>query len=117
MQLCMGPLWWLQRNRFVLWTYRHHLVAWFLQQQQRRQLEHGWRGGIFGGLPTVNLLRQWALLGAVAKFGSATATVLLAWVLLVRGPKGFGREQEGGRKSVHANGVDRVTGLTQIFYD
>ena len=46
---------------------------------------------------------------AVAKFGAPAATVALAWVMLVRGRK-VGREQEGGRKSVHNVGVDRDDG-------
>ena len=64
----------------------------------------------------VNLLRRWAPLDVVAEFGAPTVTIALARVLSVRGRKGFGREQEGGRKSVHNVGVDRDTGLTQIFY-
>jgi len=52
---------------------------------------------------------------AVAEFGDSTTTIALAWVLLVRGRKGFGREREGGRKSVHGDGGDRDTGLTPIF--
>jgi hypothetical protein len=32
----------------------------------------------------------------VAEFGAPTITIALAWVLLVRGYKGFGREPEGG---------------------
>ena len=63
----------------------------------------------------VNLLPRWTSLEVVDEFNTPTATVVLAWVLLVRGRKGFGREQEGGRKSVHGGGVDRVTGLTTIF--
>jgi hypothetical protein len=39
-------------------------------------------------------------LDAVAKFGAPTVTIALAWVLSVRGHKGFGREQEGGGEKV-----------------
>ena len=51
-----------------------------------------------------------ALMGAVGSGGR-----IQRFVLSVRGCKGFGREQEGGRKSVHGGGGDRVTGLTLIF--
>ena len=68
-----------------------------------------------GGSTTVDLLLQWAPLDAVAKFGAPTITIALAWVLSVRGRKGFGREREGGRKSVHNVGVDRYGGLTLTF--
>ena len=51
---------------------------------------------------------------AVAEFGAPTVTIVIAWVLLVRGRKGFGWEQRGGRKSVHNVGVDRDGGLTQF---
>jgi len=46
----------------------------------------------------VDLLRLWAPLDAVAKFGAPTITIALAWVLSVRGRKGFGHKQEGGEK-------------------
>jgi hypothetical protein len=39
-------------------------------------------------------------LDAVDEFGAPTITIALAWVLLVRGGKGFGWEQEGGEKKV-----------------
>ena len=69
-----------------------------------------------GGSTTVDFLRRWAPLDAVAEFGAPTVTIALSWwVMSVRGCKGFGREQEGGRKSVHNVGVDRDTGLTLIF--
>ncbi len=51
----------------------------------------------------------------MAEFGAPTITIALAWVLSVRGRKGFGREREGGRKSVHHVGVNRDGGLTLIF--
>jgi len=96
----MGRLRRFQRNRFVLWTYCywHRRVALSPRRQQGRQSEHGQRGGHLGGLTTVNLLLWWALLDAVAAFGAPTVTIALSWVLLVRGRKGFGREQEGGEK-------------------
>ena len=47
----------------------------------------------------------------VAKFSASAITSALAWVLSVRGRKGFGREQE----SIHNVGVDRDSGLTLIF--
>ena len=46
----------------------------------------------FGGSTTVDLLRRWAPLDAVAEFGAPTITIALAWVLSVRGRKGFGWE-------------------------
>ncbi len=46
----------------------------------------------------VDLLCRWAPLDAVAEFGAPTATVALAWVLSVRGRKGFGQERERGGK-------------------
>jgi hypothetical protein len=56
------------------------------------------------------------VLGAVAKFGNATTTVLLAWVFLARGRKGLvGSKRGARRKSVFADGVDGVTELTQIL--
>ena len=67
----------------------------------------------------VNLVRRWAPLDVVAEFGAPTVTIALAWVLLVRGRKGFGfgwEREGGGRKSVSNVGVNRDTGLTQIFY-
>ena len=67
----------------------------------------------------VNLLRRWAPLDVVAEFGAPTVTIALAWVLSVRGRKGFGfgwEREGGGRKSVSNVGVNRDTGLTQIFY-
>ncbi len=54
----------------------------------------------FGGARTVDLLRRWAPLVAVAKFGSPTTRSALTWVLLVMGRKDFGREQEGGGEKV-----------------
>ncbi len=51
----------------------------------------------------------------MAEFGAPTVTIVLTWVLLVRGRKGFGREQEGGGESVNNVGVDMNTGLTLIF--
>ena len=68
-----------------------------------------------GGSTAVDLLRRWAPLDVVAEFGAPTITIALAWVLLVRGYKGFGREPEGGRNSVHNVGVNRDGGLTLIF--
>ena len=69
-----------------------------------------------GGVVTVDLLRQWAPLGVVAKFGNSATTVPLPWVLSVRGRKGFGWERGGGgEKSVHGDGGDRVTELTTFF--
>ena len=53
---------------------------------------------ILGGATTVDLLRPWVPLYAVAEFGTPTITIALAWVLLVRGRKGFGWEREGGEK-------------------
>ena len=47
----------------------------------------------FGGSTTVDLLRRWAPLDAVAEFGAPTITIALAWVLSVRGRKGFGWER------------------------
>ena len=35
-------------------------------------------------------------LQALTKFGGSAATMMLTWMMLVRGHKGFGREQEGG---------------------
>ena len=55
---------------------------------------------ILGGATTDNLLRRWVPLYAVAEFGAPTITIVLAWVLLVRGRKGFGREREGGGEKV-----------------
>ena len=49
-----------------------------------------------GGVTTVDLLRLWAPLVVVAEFGNYAKTIALAWVLSVRGPKGFGWEPEGG---------------------
>jgi hypothetical protein len=46
----------------------------------------------------VDLLHRLAPLGAVAEFGNSSPAVLLPWMLLVRGRKGIGREQEGGEK-------------------
>ena len=51
---------------------------------------------IWGGVTTVDLLRLWAPLVVVAEFGNYAKTIALAWVLSVRGPKGFGWEPEGG---------------------
>jgi hypothetical protein len=49
----------------------------------------------------VDLLLRWApFLDAVAEFGAPTVTIALAWVLSVRGCKGFGQEQEGGGEKV-----------------
>ena len=61
------------------------------------------------------MLCQWAPLEAVADFGAPTVTVMLAWVLLVRGRKGFGWEQKGEENVSFVVVVDRVTGLTTIF--
>jgi len=61
-----------------------------------------------GGSTTVDLLRPWSPLDAVAEFGAPTVTIALACVLSVSGRKGFSQEREGGRKSVHDVGVDRV---------
>ena len=68
-----------------------------------------------GGSTTVDLLLQWAPLDAVAKFGAPTVTIALAWVLSVRGHKGFGREREARGRKVHNVGGDRDGGLTLIF--
>ena len=49
----------------------------------------------------VDLLLRWApFLDAVAEFGAPTVTIALAWVLSVRGCKGFGQEREGGGEKV-----------------
>ncbi len=55
---------------------------------------------ILGGATTDNLLRRWVPLYAVAEFGAPTITIVLTWVLLVRGRKDFGREREGGGEKV-----------------
>jgi len=60
-------------------------------------------------------------LDAVAKFGTPTITISLAWawVSLLKGCKGFGREQEeGGEKKcpLVSIAIGTMTGLTQIFY-
>ena len=55
---------------------------------------------IWGGSTTVVLLRGWEPLDTVAEFGAPTVTIVLAWVLSVRGHKGFGREGEGGGEKV-----------------
>jgi hypothetical protein len=96
----MGRLRQFRRNRSVLWTYLHRLVARLTRRRWGlgRQSEHGQRGGHLGGSTTVDLLLRWAPLDAVAEFGAPTVTIALAWVLLVRGHKGFGREREGGEK-------------------
>jgi hypothetical protein len=44
----------------------------------------------------VALLLRWEPLGAVAHFGDAAATVMLPWMLSVRGHKGKSWEGEGG---------------------
>ena len=69
------------------------------------------------GSPTVDFAELiGTVLGAVAKFGNATATVPLAWVFLARGRKGLvGSKRGARRKSVYADDVDRVTELTQIL--
>jgi hypothetical protein len=68
-----------------------------------------------GGSTTVDLLLQWAPLDAVAQFGAPTLTIALASVLFVKGHKGFGREREGGEKSVHNVGADREIGCPEFF--
>ncbi len=48
----------------------------------------------------------------MAEFVNAAATLLLAWVLLMRGHKGFGRELEGGEGgSIPTDGGSRVAGF------
>jgi len=77
----------------------HCPVAWLPWRRWGRQKVHGRRRGHdLGGSTTVDLLRQWAPLDAVAKFGAPDITIALSWVLSVRGRKGFGREQEGGEE-------------------
>jgi hypothetical protein len=44
----------------------------------------------------VDLLCCWAPFKALAKFGNFAATLLLAWVLSVRGHKGFGWSKRRG---------------------
>ena len=79
-----------------------------------RQLEHGRHRGHLGGSTMVNLLLRWALLDAVAEFGTPTVTVALTWVLSVRGCKGFGQEQEGGERKCNV-GVNRDNRWSRFF--
>ena len=102
-----GCLRWSRHNMFVLWTFWHRPVARFLWQRWGRQSEHGRHGGDLGGSTTVNLLRQWAPLEAVAEIRNSTTAQTLACVLLVRGGKGEGWEQKGG-----GGKVLRLKGLT-----
>jgi hypothetical protein len=86
-----------QRNRFVLWTYWHCLVARFRRRQRGRQSENGRGGGDFGLALTVILLRQWEPLGVVAKFGNATARRMPSCVLSLRGTR---VEGSGGMRGI-----------------
>ena len=58
----------------------------------------------------VALLLRWEPLGAVAHFGDAVATVMLPWMLSVRGHKGKSWEREGGGDVV-LHGGQGVTGV------
>ena len=70
---------------------------------------------IWGGLSETDLQCRWAPLVAVAESGALSTRSALTWVLLARGCKGFGWEQEGGEKKCPYFFVDRVTGLTPFF--
>ena len=95
-------------NRFVLWAYWHRPVVTRLPRWWRgRQPEHGWRGGHLGGSTAVDLLRQWALLVAVAK--ECAHMGFVGEVV-----QGFWSGARGGRK-VSIFFVNGVTGLTPIF--
>ena len=76
-QLRMGHLWRFCCTRLVLWAYWHRPVAQFPRRRRRRQPEHGWCGGDLEGSLTVDLLRRWAPLGAVAEFGDSAASMPL----------------------------------------
>ena len=52
----------------------------------------------FGGSTEVDLWCRWAPLVAVTEFEDSATTVVLSWVLSVRGHKGFGRERGGEKK-------------------
>jgi hypothetical protein len=104
-ELRMGRLWQLQRNRFLLWTYWHCTVARFLRRWLRRQSTYGRRGGDLWGSTMVDLLHQWAPLEAVTKFGATTATVLLPWVLSVKGARVLVGSERGGRKVVRTHEI------------
>ena len=57
----------------------------------------------FGGVDNGQFAALMGTLDAVAKFGAPTITISLAWVLSVRGRKGFGQEREGGGEKVSIN--------------
>ncbi len=93
----MGHLQRFRYNWFVLWTYWHCSIAWFLWQRLGMQSQHGWHRGNFGFALMVFLMDFWALLGAVAEFDNATARRTPACMLLLRGGQGDGGGGRDGR--------------------
>ena len=53
---------------------------------------------LFGGVGNGRFAALMGTVGRGGMFGTPTVTIALAWVLSVRGRKGFGREREGGEK-------------------
>ncbi len=69
------------------------------------------------GSTKVDFLRRWAPLDAMAKFGTPTITIALAWVFFGEGTQGFWSGARGGGEKVSTMlvSIGMVGGLTPIF--
>jgi len=94
----MGHLRWFRRNRSVIDLLTSSGISVTAAASGKAVgTWAAWRP-FGGGSTTVVLLRRWEPLDTVAEFGAPTVTIVLAWVLSVRGHKGFGWEREGREK-------------------
>ena len=98
----MGRLRQLRRNRFVLWTYWHHPVAWFPWRRWGRRSKHGRRGGNLGFVSRPICCVFELALEVVAELGYAIARSLPVCMLLLRA---------GGEGSRGTRGIGKVTRL------
>ncbi len=116
----MDRLWWFRCNRSMLWTYWHRPVARFPRWRWVRQSKNGQCRGNLRGLTTVDLLHCRYLQSAhFARWPNSAILpprVRSQGCCRWGGARGFGCEWEGGRKSFHGGGYNRVTGLTTFFW-